>query len=210
MPGCKYFYDQKGSVAIVAALSLSIVAAAAGMAMDYARASNHHVELQAALDSAVLAAASAEASALTTPERQKFTDSVFVANCKSTDCKSAGSIKLVVNGKSVVGTVTNNVQTTLLSLIGFANVNVTAATSATLGSEIYTDIYLAVDISESMNIPDGDANIKALQALVADPWSSDPANRCAFACHTSGPGAAALIDGKTFFQIARENNIWLR
>ena len=56
----KYLYDCRGNVAVIAAVAALPIVLAAGAAIDYQRIAATRVDLQTALDSAVLASAAKE------------------------------------------------------------------------------------------------------------------------------------------------------
>ena len=205
-----FLCDQRGSVALIFAVVMVGIVFSVGGALDYAQTQSHKTTFQTALDAAVLAASAEEVRDQSEEQRLQAAREAFDANCTIDACQYTDPIQLQFNGNGVSGTTSANLPTSLLRTIGFHKFNVSVTSTVAAGSPGYADIFLIVDLSESMNIPDGDANIQALRALLPDPWSGNSSNRCAFACHTTGPGSAAQIGGKTFFEVARENNIWLR
>src|SRR5919199_4656950 len=97
--------DRGGNLAIIFALVLVPLLGAAGVALDYARASALRTELQSALDAAVLDAAQTAtgqtAAALTQAVRQKLAarfDSGRLSNFDLAVSNSAGSLSATASG----------------------------------------------------------------------------------------------------------------
>lgn len=76
----------------------------------------------------------------------------------------------------------------------------------------FAEIHLALDTSESMNIPNTDADIQRFidvldQQLGQRTWAG---KGCMFACHGTSNGASTTPDGRSYFELARDSNIELR
>jgi len=147
----QFLRETGGNVAMVFALTLSSLAAAVGGGMDYSRSAAVGVELQAALDSGVLAAASL------TQERDA--DEVVRAYVEAALGDQAGlmdALDLVVtattglNSREVEAQASVAVPTTLLGIVGINTLTVRREASA-VEQVRDIEISLVLDISGSMN-----------------------------------------------------------
>ena len=161
-----FFYGTDGNAAIIFALSLIVILIAAGGAVDYARAYNAHKALQASIDSSVLAGAGAGYSATTA-------QAVFDAQHTSMEhIAFEGTIGVPVYGTaadgSFTGTVTAQVTTYFLKVIGMPTLTVTASAAAGTKSDSNVCILL-LDTSQTglsvnggtINAPDCEIDVKS-------------------------------------------------
>ncbi len=184
--------SNSGSIAVAFALSLTGIAVAAGIILDHSRASNARTRVQNAADSTVLMAAKLSSSgksdaevstAATTFFRNLLTDGIAPNASLSVSKVNSGAWRAVANF---------DVPTSFGRIIGRDAMPVAAAAEAAASAPAaeYLDIYVLVDVSQSMGLGADPADQSALIALTG----------CAFACHDRGNGVA----------IARANNITLR
>ncbi|NOT72909.1 MAG: VWA domain-containing protein [Hyphomicrobium sp.] len=200
--------DRSGTVAIIFCLALTCLLGIAALALDYSRGVDVQGKLQQAVDAAALAAARDP-------------------NFSSTEATALASGYFLNNAATVAGTVlptftvvrstgastdvnvraTLNMPTRLMGVLGVNNLQVVAEAKAGIDlSE--SEIYAAVDMSESLGIAADPAARAALQALTA-PYLAATANPegCEFACHKRDgwePGAL------TVHQMAKTAGIALR
>ena len=141
---------QKGSIAVFYAISAIPIFVAAGSAVDYIRYLANVTELQAALDSAALAAASTpEAS---DAERLALAEATFVRNLEGGDLAGSAIVRSFdIQDETVVAAADMDMAT---SLMQFANID---SMKLSVGSEISVpenknaEIALVLDYSGSMS-----------------------------------------------------------
>lgn len=184
----KLITDRAANVGILLALAAVPVVACAGAAMDYIQANQQRTELQARLDTAVLAAVSVSANGKAEGKRRAAAEKLFKENCSSNDCKA--KLNLTFNGTKVRGTAEFDMPTAFMRVVGINTMPIAATAEAASGSQTYYDVYLAFDISVSMGVG----------ATVEDQHKMQAALNCVFACHingttrVNGPGADTLLE----------------
>jgi Flp pilus assembly protein TadG len=115
-------------VAIIFALTLTVAVMSIGAAIDFARGLNAQTQLQAAADSAVLAAARNAIG--TTADLQAVADAVFEANRPNSTGLSVTSANLTVSGNALNYSVTGTLPTTLARVTGHMELNLSASSGA--------------------------------------------------------------------------------
>ncbi|MEQ1670622.1 MAG: pilus assembly protein TadG-related protein [Hyphomicrobium sp.] len=200
--------DERGTVAIIFCLALTCLMGFAALAIDYSRGVDIQAKLQQIADTAALAAAKDPdySSTQATEIAHKF----LAANGMTV---AGGLVPVVTINRSVGAStdVTVRVQadlpSTFMNVFGISKMSIAADSKA--GIELSdTEIYAAVDMSESLGIAADPAARAALQALTA-PYLAATANPegCEFACHKRDgwePGAL------TVHQMAKTAGIALR
>lgn len=141
---------QEGAVAIIFGLTLMIMLAAAGIAVDYARALNIKSNLQADLDAAVLGAAAQVLSG--DADENAVASTYFGDNWKAKHSVSQVELNIakVNDGTGVAGTATVTVPTLIMRLFGHENIPV-SATSEALKTSQDVEVALVVDTTGSMS-----------------------------------------------------------
>ncbi len=200
--------DDDGSVAILFGLLIIVLFGLAGGAVDYSRAVDAKSRLQQAVDSAVLAAArdpyasEAQIKAVATAYLNANTESMLGSDVSSVSITRT-------SGATAEVTVTANSAspTTMLSLFGIQKMDIKATSTAgvDLGE---TEIYAAIDMSESMGIAADDAARTAMQNLTA-PYTGATANPegCMFGCHMRDGWEPP---GETVYSMAKAAGIPMR
>jgi len=142
--------DRRGTTAIILALAFIPVLGIVGAAIDLTRAHIVKTRLQGAIDAAVLAAASS--GELTKSQRIAKAESVFAANFPADELGDAGvpSITIDDEGK-IVGTANADLGTSIMSVLGFDSMDVSADAEAFSGKLTQGEIILVLDYSGSMN-----------------------------------------------------------
>ena len=141
---------QKGSVAILYALSVVPVFVAAGSAIDYVRYFANTTELQAALDSAALAAASAKDA--TNSQRIEIAEATFAMNLESSDMPDADVTRSVeINDDTVVAAASMDMLTSLMKLAGVESMKLSIGAEIAVPPDKKAEIALVLDYSGSMN-----------------------------------------------------------
>lgn len=191
----------KGSIAVGLALVLIPLCLAIGAAVDFVRMMQLEAVLQGAADAAALAAAANPSYAEADIQRVAAD---YVAG--DTAAKGVGKLTTKIgsqkasNGRtSVTIDVSTQMQTSFMSLAGINELDVGARSVASGGARS-AEIYVALDMSESMNIA---ADPAARSALLAATKPYSPTG-CEFACHYPD---GALSSGAIVYDIARSNNI---
>ena len=123
----KFIADRAANVGVMFALAAVPVVLAAGVAVDYARASSASSEVQAALDTAAVAAAAS--TEMTDPERIKLAKDMFARNFdeETSFGFSVEPVVTIVNDQ-VKMTVDMQVPMTLMKLAGINNLDFTSTT----------------------------------------------------------------------------------
>ena len=141
---------QKGSVAILYALSVVPVFVAAGSAIDYVRYFANTTELQAALDSAALAAASAKDA--TNSQRIEIAEATFAMNLESSDMPDADVTRsFEINDDTVVAAAGMDMSTSLMKLAGVNSMKLSIGAEIAVPPDKKAEIALVLDYSGSMN-----------------------------------------------------------
>lgn len=153
--------DRRGNVAIFTALAALPLLAAAGVAIDTARASRSHNALQVAVDSAALAAAASDKVnmvGLTTAQkatRRKELEDLARNYVKSNYADEGAEATITVDVTDTTLTVSGQklYPTTLMSLVGYKTVGIDARAEVNLqgGISENIEIILVMDTTGSMN-----------------------------------------------------------
>lgn len=141
----RFISDRKGNIAITFAILVVPLFAAAGAAVDYSRVSNEHSNLQEALDSAVLAAASAGIK--TDKTRLAIGEKYFHSNTRN-PCDN--EVNLTIENNQVVGTASCEMKTAFLGIIGFEKFTIDGRAVAGMAGLADQEIVLVLDYSSSM------------------------------------------------------------
>ena len=121
-----------------------------GGAIDFSRAFIVKTRLQSSLDAAVLATAAA--AGLTDAERIAYGESIFQANYPASELGTVAQavITITADGR-VTGSVSADLSTTFLNVIGIGNLTINSTNEAKIASLINGEIVLVLDYSGSMN-----------------------------------------------------------
>ncbi|MDE2361212.1 MAG: VWA domain-containing protein [Hyphomicrobiales bacterium] len=197
--------DESGAVAVIFALALVPLLIVAGGAIDYTAAMYEKSVLQNAADAGVLAGATTARNAVGASDASwkqasaSSSASVFQTNLSSrirSDVVSqATSFSLGATTIDGALTISAQVPTSFLKLIGIKQINIAATSSASVSTKKFTDIHLVVDTSNSMGIG----------ATVADQTALYNQTGCQVACHYNG-GASHPDD----LAVARSIGVTLR
>lgn len=141
---------QKGGVAILYAFSAIPLCIAAGSAIDLIRYVANSTELQAALDSAALAAASTKE--VTDAERLALAEATFVANLASGGLSDATITRnFVIEDDTVVAAAEMDMATSLMSLTSIDSMRLKIASEVAVPGDKKAEIALVLDYSGSMS-----------------------------------------------------------
>lgn len=141
---------QKGGIAILYALSAIPLCIAAGSAIDFIRYVANTTELQAALDSAALAAAATPEA--TNEERLALAEATFVANLENGGLSDAAITRnFVIEDDTVVAAAEMDMATSLMSLTSIDSMTLKIGTEVAVPGDKKAEIALVLDYSGSMN-----------------------------------------------------------
>lgn len=141
---------QKGGIAILYALSAIPLCIAAGSAVDFIRYVANSTELQAALDSAALAAAATPE--LTDEERLAMAEATFVANLENGGLSDATITRsFEIEDETVVASAEMDMATSLMSLTSIDSMTLKIGTEVAVPGDKKAEIALVLDYSGSMN-----------------------------------------------------------
>lgn len=140
--------NQDGSVGMLFGLALIPMVAAAGVAIDYSRASQARSQLQAAADSAVLAVAR-QAPALTDAQLTEEAQRHFEAVLTQRPDLHAAPVSVTRNGRKVQIVAAGVLPTTFMKVLGLYQMDVATRVEAGFGDR-KVEIALALDNTGSM------------------------------------------------------------
>ena len=141
---------QRGTVAILYALSAVPVCVAAGSAIDYVRYFAGTTELQSSLDSAALAAASTKDA--TNEERVALAEATFLANLQTGSLSDADVTRsFEVQDDTVVAAAEMNMATSFMRLAGLSSMQLSISAEVAVPGDKKAEIALVLDYSGSMN-----------------------------------------------------------
>jgi len=186
----RLFRHCDGNVAVIFALCLIPLVFLAGMALDYAAAIQKLQRLNAAADSAALAAVSPALANQTATQAQTVATNLFNGQASAITGLTgiAPTVTISQNGLARTATVTfaansansfpNVLGQTSWPLSGSATANSTAAPNI--------DFYMMLDNSPSMAIA---ATTAGINKMIANTPQQGGGAGCAFACHQSSPNS---------------------
>ena len=141
---------QKGSIAVMYAVSAIPIFVAAGSAVDYIRYLSNVTELQAALDSAALAAASTPEA--TDAVRLALAEATFVRNLEGGDLADAAIVRSFdIQDETVVAAADMDMATSLMQLANIDSMKLSVGTEISVPESKNAEIALVLDYSGSMS-----------------------------------------------------------
>jgi Flp pilus assembly protein TadG len=141
---------QTGNVAVIFALCCVPVIGSVGAAIDFRRASVVKTSMQQVLDATALMLAK-NAGTQTADEMQRLGKRFFNAQFKSKDARNVQvSVAYTEGNSTVVVNGTARVKTTFMSIMGFKNIDVGAASTAMWGAKSRLRVALVLDNTGSM------------------------------------------------------------
>ena len=136
-----------GNIAIMFALSAAPMFLAAGAAVDFVRANNSQVQMQAALDAGALAAAASPD--LSDEEREDLASAVFAKNFSAINGVTATTAFSIENG-SISMSADMSMPTAFMRLAGLNTLDIGSSVTVSLPEMKSAEIVLALDYSGSM------------------------------------------------------------
>ena len=141
---------QRGTVAILYALSAVPVCVAAGSAIDYVRYFAGTTELQSSLDFAALAAASTKDA--TNEERVALAEATFLANLQNGSLSGAEVTRsFQIEDDTVVAAADMNMPTSFMRFGGISSMELSISAEVAVPGDKKAEIALVLDYSGSMN-----------------------------------------------------------
>lgn len=141
---------QRGTVAILYALSAVPVCVAAGSAIDYVRYFAGTTELQSSLDSAALAAASTKDA--TNEERVALAEATFLANLQNGSLAGADVTRsFEIEDGTVVAAADMDMPTSFMRFGGISSMELSISAEVAVPGNKKAEIALVLDYSGSMN-----------------------------------------------------------
>jgi Flp pilus assembly protein TadG len=141
--------SQKGSIAVFYAISAIPIFVAAGSAIDYIRYLANVTELQAALDSAALAAAATPEA--TDAVRLSLAEATFVRNLEGGGLADAEIVRSFdIQNEAVVATADMNMATSLMQFANIDSMKLSVGTEISVPVTKNAEIALVLDYSGSM------------------------------------------------------------
>ncbi|MDP1701011.1 MAG: VWA domain-containing protein [Aestuariivirga sp.] len=142
--------SQKGSIAVMYAVSAIPIFIAAGSAVDYIRYLANVTELQAALDSAALAAASTPEA--TDAVRLALAEATFVRNLEGGDLAGSAIVRSFdIQDETVVAAADMDMATSLMQFANINSMKLSVGTEISVPASKNAEIALVLDYSGSMN-----------------------------------------------------------
>ena len=207
--------NKSGNVAIITALSALPMIGLFGLCIDYGIAVSNKSKLDAAADAAAVAAITTAQAALFAKSPDAVAQgkarglAVFAANVGKINFSSASAppvpdidVTLSPDGMSVQAKVSYSASSAAQfgRLFNVSKMQVSGSSQSTLGVSPNVEIYLMVDISQSMGVAATQNDMNKLYKATA----SVPSGACVFACHDT--------DGNNIdtYQLAKAQHITLR
>lgn len=156
---------EEGSVALIFALAIVALLGVAGIALDFARATNAHSEMQGALDAAVLAGVRAEEGSQVAAATQMFNNNFGDKATKGL------SVSFEPTGENELsGSARGRIDTTLAAVLGINHLDVNAVARAKgvgggivciLALDPHATQALLVNSGADVDAPDCEAHVKS-------------------------------------------------
>lgn len=143
----RFFYEARGSIAILSALMLPVVLGAVGVSIDYGRAYLVQQRLSQALDAAVLAAT---ASSMDEEVIEQKISDFLAANYPPEKIGVAFTPEVEFEGHNIIVTGHAEYETSFVSVLGIDSIDVVASNQVTRTVGTNIELALVLDISASM------------------------------------------------------------
>jgi len=198
------FGDRRGAVAVIMALCAPVLMLMIGFAIDYGYALDMQQRIDAAADTAVLAALSPTTANESGGYGNAYMNGVmwylasdtFTANTKSIPASipislTPPNISTGTSGNLTTYTATitwtASVPTWFAGLVGMAAIPIHGISSSTVTPPLYEDFYMMLDLSGSMDFGSTTTEQARLQAInTGSPDDNGYSAGCQFACHFAG------------------------
>ncbi len=149
LPAADFCKCQKGVVAIIFVIMLVPFILLIGAAINYSDANSKEAQMQALMDSAVLAAASAKD--ITDEERVKLAERHFRGAMPDQLADLAKQVQFSVDGEDITGTVQTAIPSPIMGLFGLADARLNQKAVATFREDNrQLDMVFCIDATSSM------------------------------------------------------------
>lgn len=179
-----------GNVAITFALSLLPLVFLIGMALDYAAAIQKLQRLNAAADSAALAAVSPALMSQTATQAQSVATNLFNGQASAIAGLTSITPTITVNASGLSRTVsvafTANSANSFPNILGKTSWPLVGSATASATQAPNIDFYMMLDNSPSMAIA---ATTAGINTMLANTTQQASGAGCAFACHETNPSS---------------------
>jgi Flp pilus assembly protein TadG len=203
----KVLASRDGNFALTFAFLSIPMLLSVGISIDYVRAYNVKVKMQADLDAALIASVK-EVDSLSEDQIKDKVAKWFVAQAETQDVSSytlaANAIVVSKSKRTISAVATGLVPTTFLGLANIKTVPVSVTTSVAGPATSYLNVYIVLDKSASMLL----AATTSGQTLMKTYAQSN----CVFACHVS-EGNSKKYNGRTYptnYELAKAMGVQLR
>lgn len=191
---------ERGSIAVIFALTLVPTTLAVGAAVDYSFANSARAHLNAAADAAALVAVNKTGMAMTASNAEKAAKDMFNAQAEGIKRVTLKTVSVKVTddaskGRSAVVKYTATTPTAFLGLMAVKTLTIGGDSTAAGAKPVYIDFYLLLDNTPSMGVGATTTDINALVANTSD--------KCAFACHD-------LSDPNNYYKLAKKLGVQMR
>ena len=159
--GAKLVHDRRGSIGMIFGMALVPMTIFTGASIDYARAVRTRNVMQAALNSAILAAAQ-KTSSLNDSEFTTQVNAIYAANGGMDVHADTISVSVTRTNEQVTGQVTASSPNTLMQIVGIANIPLAVTSKVMLGTGDM-EVVLVLDNTGSMR-----GNMGALKTGATD------------------------------------------
>jgi Flp pilus assembly protein TadG len=175
----RFARQQRGSVVITFAISLIPAIMFVGAAVDYSRINSAKAKLDAAADTAALAAVSRKEITDTASGAQAAALDMFNAQASTVTNVTIGTVSATVTDvgmtRTAVVSYAGVMQTAFLAPLGIRTMPIAGSSTAAAGLPTYIDFYLLLDNTPSMGVGARPSDISRMVNNTSD--------KCAFACH---------------------------
>jgi Flp pilus assembly protein TadG len=188
-----------GSAGLLFALAFIPMTLAVGAALDYGMANKAKAKLDAAADSAALAAVDRQTMTVNAAAAQVVAQNVFssLTSAMPNLTISSASANVTDNGlsRSVVVSYSASSPLHFMSLAGMSALTIKGQSTAVSGMSTYIDFYLLLDNTPSMGVGATPGDVATLVNHTPD--------QCAFACHD-------LSNTNNYYNLAKTLNVTMR
>ncbi|MBV8922221.1 TadE/TadG family type IV pilus assembly protein [Bradyrhizobium sp.] len=186
----RLFHHRQGNVAITFALCIVPIVFLIGMALDYATAVARQQRLNAAADSAALAAVSPSLMSQSTTQAQTVANNVFSAQASAVAgvTFTSPTVSISQNGLARSATVAFTATSANLfpNVLGQTTWPLSGTSTASAATAANIDFYMMLDNSPSMALA---ATTAGINTMLANTPQQENGAGCAFACHQSNPNS---------------------
>jgi Flp pilus assembly protein TadG len=210
----RFLREAQGNVAVTFALCIVPIVFLVGMALDYASAIARHQRLNAAADSAALAAVSPSLMSKSATQAQTVATNVFSAQASAVAGVTFDPPTVTVTQSGLARNATVSFTATSANyfpnVLGKTSWPLSGTSTAGAASAANIDFYMMLDNSPSMAIA---ATTAGINTMLANTSQQENGAGCAFACHQSNPNSTDTPGNPTGwdnYRVAQSLNVVTR